>query len=44
MEGGGGDWTDLAEDRDTWRAVEKTVTNLRIPLNAGEFLYHLRNY
>jgi hypothetical protein len=28
---GGMDWIDLAEDRDQWRAVVKTVMNLRIP-------------
>jgi hypothetical protein len=25
------DWIDLAEDRDQWRALVKTVMNLRIP-------------
>jgi hypothetical protein len=28
---GGVDWIDLAEDRDRWRAVVKTVMNLRLP-------------
>jgi hypothetical protein len=25
------DWIDLAEDRDQWKAVVKTVMNLRVP-------------
>jgi hypothetical protein len=28
---GGMDWIDRAQDRDQWRAVVKTVMNLRIP-------------
>ena len=27
--GGGGDWMELAQDRDRWRALLKTVMNLR---------------
>jgi hypothetical protein len=34
----GMDWIDLAEDRDQWRALMKMVMNLRVPLNAGNFL------
>jgi hypothetical protein len=32
------DWTDLAQDRDRWRALVKTVLNIRFPQNAGSFL------
>jgi hypothetical protein len=28
---GGTDWTDLAQDKDQWRALAATVMNLRIP-------------
>jgi len=34
----GMDWIDLAQDRNKWRAVVNAVMNLRIPLNAGNFL------
>jgi hypothetical protein len=30
---------DLAQDRDQLRALVNTVTNLRVPLNVGKFLY-----
>ena len=28
--GGGGDWMELAQDRDRWRAIVNTVMNLTI--------------
>jgi hypothetical protein len=31
IEWGGMDWVDLAEDRDQWMALVKTVVNLRVP-------------
>jgi hypothetical protein len=35
---GGTDWTDLAQDRDQWRALVNTVMNLRDPKNVGRSL------
>jgi len=29
--GGGGDWMELAQDRERWRALVNTVMNLRAP-------------
>jgi hypothetical protein len=32
------DWSDLAEDRDQWRALVNMVMNLQLPYNAGKFV------
>jgi hypothetical protein len=29
--GGRGDWMELAQDRDGWRALESTLKNIRVP-------------
>ena len=38
VEFGGTDWIDVTQDRDRWRALVKAVMNLRVPLNAWNFL------
>jgi len=35
---GGMDWTELTPDRDRWRTLVSGGMNLRVPLNAGNFL------
>jgi hypothetical protein len=37
---GGVDWIDLAQDKNQWRALVNTVTNLGIPKNSGKWLHN----
>jgi hypothetical protein len=34
----GVDWIDMAQDKDQWRALVKTVVNFRVPYEAADFL------
>jgi hypothetical protein len=34
---GGMDWIHLAQEKDRWRSTVNVITNLRVPLNVGNF-------
>jgi hypothetical protein len=39
-----GDWMELAQDRNKWRALVSTLKKLRVPYNAGNFLVSFENW
>jgi hypothetical protein len=41
--GGGMDWTDLAQDMERWQTLVTAVMNLRVPKKCREFLDKLRS-
>jgi hypothetical protein len=42
--GGCGDWMELAQDWDWWRALVSTVKNFRVHKNAGSFLTSCKDW
>ena len=40
--GAGGDWMELAQDRDRWWALVDMVMNIQVPLSTGNFLTSCR--
>jgi hypothetical protein len=40
----GVDWIDMAQDRDQWIALVKTVMSLRVSMKCLEFLKGLHNW